>query len=220
MIAREARAYVLSATQMFRPEVAAMSEIGRTTAGQFNWTSMMLQSYEQMAVPMSHVGQYMMDGQALIADPDGKLVAGPVYSNGNYATQDGEYYTIDWAKGGCKPLFKGVENQMISVGPFLDEWQPCKWLDVVGPGNTYADEGIVIANASRGAVQRKKLYMDAVGNYARPDIWSVSWHNAPRDVFFTDAPIVGTGIKGYDASGKPYDALTTAAPNVILAGKP
>lgn len=37
-----------------------------------------------------------------------KLLAGPVYASGNYATQDGEYYTIDWAKGGCKPLFKGA----------------------------------------------------------------------------------------------------------------
>jgi hypothetical protein len=38
---------------------------------QFNWTAMMLDSYENLAVPVSHVGEYFMDGQALIADPDG-----------------------------------------------------------------------------------------------------------------------------------------------------
>lgn len=115
---------------------------------------------------------------------------------------------------------EGVENQIVSVGVSLERWQPCKWVDVLGNNNAYANEGIVVANASRGAVQRSKLYMDAVGNYARPDIWTVSWHNAPRDILFTDAPIVGTGLKGYDASGLPFDAKTTTAPDVILAGKP
>jgi hypothetical protein len=39
-------------------------------------------------------------------------------------------------------------------------------------------------------------------------------------VLFTDAPIVGSGLKGYDVSGKPYDADSMIAPDVILAGKP
>ena len=56
---------------MFRPEVAAMSEIGKTSNGQFNWTDQMLKSYEDVAVAHSGVGEYMMDGQSLIADPDG-----------------------------------------------------------------------------------------------------------------------------------------------------
>lgn len=62
---------MLSATQMLRPEVAAMSEVGKMANGQFNWTSQMLASYENIAVRMSDVGEYMMDGQAMIADPDG-----------------------------------------------------------------------------------------------------------------------------------------------------
>ena len=65
------QAYILSTTQMFRPEVAAMSEIGRMNGGQVNWTRQMLDSYEKTAVPLSGVGEYMMDGQAMIADPDG-----------------------------------------------------------------------------------------------------------------------------------------------------
>lgn len=56
---------------MFRPEVASMSELAQVNKGQFNWTQQMLDSYRDIAVPRSKVGEYMMDGQALIADPDG-----------------------------------------------------------------------------------------------------------------------------------------------------
>ncbi len=100
-----------------------------------------------------------------------KLIAGPVYSNANFATKDNASYTIEWAKQGCNPIFRGVENQIISAGPSLTLWQPCAWIDVTGPNSSFSREGIVVANASRGAVQRKKLYHDNVGNYARPDIW-------------------------------------------------
>ena len=146
-----------------------------------------------------------------------KLIGGPVYADGNYATQDKSAYTIQWAKDGCKPIFRGIENQIITVGSGVDLWQPCLWVDVTGPNNSYAKEGIVVANASRGAVQRKKLYQDSVGNYARPDIWSVTWHNQPKDTFFTDVPISGDGLKEYDATGKPYDPSGSPAPYVTIA---
>lgn len=149
-----------------------------------------------------------------------KLVAGPVYSDGNYGTVDGKSYTIPWAKNGCEPLFKGVENQIISVGQSVQLWEPCQWIDVSGKNNAYASEGILAANASRGVVQRKKLYMDSVGNYARPDIWSVTWHNQPKDVMFTDVPIAGlhpeTGLWHYDSTGKPYDREEVVATDVPL----
>ena len=94
-------------------------------------------------------------------------------------------------------MFKGVEDVMR---------KPCVVVEVP---NQPAAEIILAAEVSRGTVQRKKLYQDSVGNYARPDIWSVTWHNKPKDILFTDTPIAGfheeTGLWDYDSSGTPFD---------------
>lgn len=230
-IAREARAYTLSATQMFRPEVAANSELGQIG----NWGKVLLENFRFLSNASTfltsdgqplHMGgwtatdeqldsEWFMDGQAMIANPDGFLVAGPVYSGGNFATRD-NYYTVDWAADGCPPLYRGM-NEVTTLH------SPCGLINVTGP-RVHADEVIVTQRISRGEVQRKKLYMDAVGNYARPDIWSFVWHNQPRDVAFTDAPVRGNGLFTYDVKeGAPafsrYGDLPTEELVVRLGGK-
>lgn len=206
MIARENRAYVLSTTQMFRPEIAAQSEIGqvmnKVTPQAGNWSKMLLEAWAAVQkIPPITVGgvtysdekldpEWFMDGQALIAGPGGELLAGPVYAGGNFATRDG-YYTTDWAMDGCAPLFRGANEYGFLIS------SPCGVINVTG-NNTHPDEIILFQNVSVGEVQRKALYQDQVGNYARPDIWSFTWHNKPRDVAFTDTPIQGNGLKSYD----------------------
>ncbi|KAG2428444.1 hypothetical protein HXX76_011564 [Chlamydomonas incerta] len=160
----------------------------------------MMAAYDQIH-NAGAVGEYMMDGGGAILNPEGVPIAGPVYASCNYCLKDNHTYSYDWARAGCALPVKGPEN----IG-----LPGCTVIDIPG---LPAGEIILAAPASRATVYRKKLYQDAVGNYARPDIWSVTWHNAPKDTMFTDIPMTTDGLKGYDAGAAQFDAPGDAAPN-------
>ncbi|KAG2482539.1 hypothetical protein HYH03_018530 [Edaphochlamys debaryana] len=202
-IAREARAFVLTIGQMLRPPVAAASPIGNVSVPGMlvSWSQNMLNSFKM--VQSIGVGEYMMDGGGMIANPEGVAIAGPVYSSCNYCMKDNYTYSVEWAKDGCPFPYRGPEAAGVA---------PCTFVRVEGVDT---DREFVLGNlVSRGEVFRKKLYQDAVGNYARPDIWSVTWHNAPRDIMFSDLPVTTDGLRGYDTAGTPqFDAQGDADPN-------
>ena len=83
---------------------------------------------------------YFMDGGAIIAGYNGKILAGPVYSN-NQAS-------IDNAKAGCP-------SDPAYVGLYGDH-EPCKFVEV--PGYDSNEEFILAAPVSRGEILAAKTY--------------------------------------------------------------
>lgn len=166
---------------------------------------------------------YFMDGGAIIAGYNGKILAGPVFSNIKAS--------VDKAKEGCP-------SDPAYVGLYGDH-EPCKFIEV--PGYDADEEFILAAPVSRGDILAAKTYQvgaapcmarwlpthasrralsclvaaqcgpcahgtpaptllqDNVGNYARTDIWEVLWHNKRRSYMTADAP-AGNGLKPEEES--------------------
>lgn len=108
------------------------------------------------------VGGEAKDGGALIVDPDGLNVAGPIYSKGLLAenqlcSPSPMLYSVDWGKDGCKLMDAGWATNV-----------PCILTDVGTDGGF-----MLAAKTTRINVLNKKTYQDNVGNYHSKWVWQV-----------------------------------------------
>lgn len=129
--------------------------------------------------------RFFMDGGMTIADPDGNYLVEGIHSDSQES--------VNVAKEGC----------VHSVG-FAPATTNCEFFEVEGYNSDH--EFLVVANATRGKVLAAKTYQDNFGNYARTDIWKVTWDNAPRDYIFETAHTSDQEVPDEEAiSGAPQD---------------
>lgn len=113
-----------------------------------------------------------MDGGSAIVDPDGHFLIDPIHSN-----QDN---SVKAAQNGCVHAFE----------PGYPELSHCEFFPVDGYDQDQ-EFLVVTGEASLGAVLAAKTFQDNLGNYARSDIWKVTWNNAPRGYLEATTPYEG-----------------------------
>ena len=192
-LAREGRWYVLNQGQVMAPYGESMqhSDIARVYSDDHGsqWYPTMLNYFkdvyqceekkgglrlptsgnatlrsEPVAADGGKCAKFFMDGGLSVADPYGRFLVEPVHSNDPESVQK--------AKDGCKH----------SLEAGMPEKSHCKFVQVDGYNGD--EEFLVLTYATRGEVLESKTYQDNVGNYARTDIWQVTWNNAPRNILF------------------------------------
>lgn len=131
---------------------------------------------DPVAIGGGKCAKFFMDGGMTIADPYGRFLVEPVHSN----FPD----TVQRARSGCKH----------SLEAGMPEENHCELFEVDGYNGD--EEFLIVTHATRGEVLASKTYQDNVGNYARSDIWKVTWDNAPRNVLFETKD--GKGNEGHD----------------------
>lgn len=111
------------------------------------------------------VNRYVLDGGAMVANPQGQTAAGPIYSACSLCDSCAAppTYSLAWAKAGCP----GHDV----LPPSLPA--PCAVVTVPG----YDDEFVLTSPTSLSAILMSKTYEDNVGNYASKWVWEVKWLN-------------------------------------------
>jgi predicted amidohydrolase len=210
-MARDGGVYVVSGGQMFRPGVAALSDLAVESAAieknqtLATWVERMMASANINKPPGMDMQQfYQMDGGAAIAEPTGKTVAGPVFSM-SYACFGMPGCSCDqlsskWAREGCPGMDSGKACKVVEV-PGLADAGPPPYV----PGAEF----ILTAVAERSLLVKQKAISENVGSSRPHGLFKFTYNNRKGEYLQRVSSSAGMGSALMYTTGQAWSEFST-----------